>query len=323
VQNQNFLIRTSYFQRISKPIPHLFPFKFAYISAMRPITLLISFLIFVSACSQNEPGVDIKIPEALNTIWRYQIRKVTPTDTVFVGIVDVVNKQLTNYEGQSNVVIQERETRLDSLQNTPDRITIKFTQFKNDDGIIRHYADSQLDIFDDTFVESTLDTLGANIPSGDDFQRFSAYRPGWTQAFKFKESARFTYPVHPKQRYQLRFRLEENLVFGHVDVETFANFASLDRLRLQFDTSAVTYRMKTTMAMQFELNAIRGGETDTTRLAPFRNSFIMNTWFHPRYGFVKRYREPVRLFIPDLPTRYPVYYQDGEIWDIMVYLPGF
>jgi hypothetical protein len=281
---------------------------------MRPLYFILLFC--AVSCRPEETGINMRIPEAPFTQWRYEIAKID-ADTTLVGILDVINQGTGEFEGRGNVLQQERNLQLDSLQGTPRANQRYEVLLRNTGRTIELFGRQALSGFDGAFQSEVLDTLTAGNPSGDPFQRFADFQPGWMSAYRFTEKARFTYNIVPKKRYFLNFRHDNNTFTGYVDLEINNAFDGFERISVPFDTATVGYRIRT--AAEWEFNLTRNG---TEVLPPFKRTSVMITWFHQTYGIVQRSREPFRLSIEGYPSRFPVVAFPGERWKLILYLPG-
>jgi hypothetical protein len=282
---------------------------------MRQLFVLTLLLSSVS-CVPEETGIDLRIPQAPLTLWRYEVEKLDE-DTTLVGILDVQNLITGEFEGRTNVTAQERLMQLDSLQGTPDARRATMVHFRNASNAIQFFGNHPLDVFDEMFRKEIFDTLAAGTVDGPEFQRFSDYKPGWMVPFRFVESARYSYEVLKKQRYHLKFRHDLDTLSGYVDMNAFGIFAGLERVSIPFDTATIAYKMKLTLELQFVLQKNREAP-----MPQHRKTVVMMSWFHPSYGLIRRSREPFALYLPDYPTRFPLVSFPGERWKLIFFLLG-
>lgn len=277
---------------------------------------LLFILVLITACNAEEPGIDQAIPEGDGAFWRFEISRYQDTTKTYLGIVDILNGGLTDYELRTGVLVQNRTFRFDSLRGT-DRETIRKAYYvKNGDKEISFFAEEFKKIFDEMFEDAELDTLSKREIGGDNYQQFRDYAPKWITPFRFKRSSTFSYDVHPEFPVFLAFQNENDHYDGRVMVSTFANFLGIERVRVPFDSTVIASHIKTTTVFNFDLV-----KNDSISITPFRSTLVMNDWFDEEYGLVKRDREPLSIFFPDIASRYPLIYHPGELWELVLYLP--
>lgn len=277
-------------------------------------SLLITLML---SCSPEVPGIDISIPTGA-AFWRYEIFELTEGEEISRGIVDVTNESVTAFEGEVDVLPQRRVFRYDSLRGTAQAAINKDVYFKNRDKEISIYVEDILGLFDQTLDNARIDTLAQRDLSGDPYQRFTDFFVGWTTPYRFKNNSTTSYQLHNNFEVFIDFDYEDSKFTGKVEVQSFANFIGIERVRTPFDSTILASKIKTTMAMVFDLV-----QDDTIQVTPFRNSLVMYDYFEEEYGLVKREREEFRLFIPTKVSSFPAAYHPGEKWEMLLFIPPF
>lgn len=287
-----------------------------YICFTMRFRALLLFIPILFACQSEEPGIDQMIPDGDGAFWRYEIITYRDTVETYTGILDVLNGGKVDFEQRSGVLLQNRTFRYDSLRGTSRAAIRKGAYFINSGQEISFYAEEFSKVFDEAFENSPLDSVARREIGGENYQKFEDYVPRWITPYRFKRSSTYSYDVHPEFPVFVKFRHEGNVYEGTVNVYTFANFLGIERVRVPFDTTVIASRIKTTTVFNFELT-----KNDSVRVTPFRSSVVMNDWFDEEFGLVKRDRNPLNVFFPDVASRFPLIYHAGERWELVLFLP--
>lgn len=285
---------------------------------------LISLLLFLPliSCSSEESGIEIQIPEGQGTFWRYTIKEIGANESLTqTGVLDVFNNELGNFFNRSNVIEQRRVFRFDSLNNTA-RESIEVFNYQQNDGFVLHFfAENVFEVFNNSFTFQSLDTITAgqrNPPPFSPLQSFSDEEIGWVSAFEFSESAAASSEVMETKTYALDFVVRDTRFFGTVDVRAFSNFLDVERLSLPIKDDALAYKVQ--LIMTFDYTLKQGA--DSIDVQAFSNVLTLTDWYNEQFGLIRRRRSPFELFIPSIPSRFPLIGVSGEQWDLIIFNPA-
>lgn len=271
---------------------------------------IVFFSFLLTSCSKvEETSIPLSFPTEEGVKWAHTIYKYNAIDTVKIGSVLTTNLGLESFQKRSKVLNQKREIRLDSLANTLRPVTVRSTFLQEKDGGIELFADSYFDIFDGLLSNIVLDTLSSG-KGDEEYQRFNFISPGWVHWFVFAKDPDIPISVHPSYRVFLDFRNRAIHLTGTVSTYSESRFEDFDVVKTEDGESVLTY--KYLIRTYYDFNLERDGEAIPT----FRIASDFFQWIHESAGIIQRERKPFELFVPQVPSRYPLMYIPGEIWKL-------
>jgi hypothetical protein len=275
------------------------------------IIFIVSILLFFTTCQSDEIAtLDLNFPESTSSAWYYSIYSYNETDTTKIGTADTRIAGKSRYQGNENVIELFRRIRLDSLANTPtpETRTSTFVQFS--EGYINLHGDTYFDLYDRLLSPTIIDTIAAN-GNGEDFQSFRFVQPNWVKWLNIEWNPDFNSTVlEEKPTVFIDFLYRSERISGSVTLSMETKFDAFDRVLIKDTTSVVTYRYLNKGFLDFKL------KRDTLPLPNFRTTISFYIWLHKNGGLLKRERKPIEIYIPQIPSRYPIVYVPGEFWQV-------
>jgi hypothetical protein len=275
------------------------------------LLLFFSLFTLIVSCQNDEiASLELNLPENTSSVWYYSIYKYNDLDTTKVGTADTRIAGKSRYQGEDNVIELVRRVRLDSLANTPvpEERSSSYIQFK--EGYLNLFGDTYFDLYDHLLTSTVLDTIAAN-GSGEDFQSFRFVQPGWVKWLNIEWNPDFNSVVYDdKHSVFIDFMYRNKHINGKVTLSMQTKFDAYDRVKIHDTTSVIAYRYLNKGFLDFSL------KEDTVQLPGFRTTISLSIWLHKNGGLLKRERKPIELYIPQIPSRYPILYIPGEIWEV-------
>lgn len=275
----------------------------------RTFTIVIFSYFLISCSNEEKTSIPLSYPKEEGVKWTHTIYKYDSIDTLKIGSVTTTNLGLESFQKRAKVLNQKKEIRLDSLANTLRPVTVRYTFTQENDGVIDLFADSYFDIFDGLLTNVVLDTLSTG-KGDEEYQRFNFISPGWVKWFNFAQDPEIPIPVHPSYRVFLDFRNRAIHITGTVSTYSESRFDEFDVVKTEDGQLILTYKYLIRTYYDFDLK--RDGETIPT----FRIASDFYQWIHESAGIIQRERKPFELFVPQVPSRYPLMYIPGEIWKL-------
>jgi len=266
---------------------------------------------FFTSCQDDEvSSLDLSFPESTSSAWYYSVYTYNNSDTTKIGTADTRIAGKSRYQGQENVIELVRRLRLDSLANTPTPETRTSSYFKFNEGYINLHGDTYFDLYDRLLSPSIIDTIAAN-GTGEDFQSFRFVQPGWVKWLNIEWNPDFNSTVlEEKPKVFIDFLYRSERISGSVTLSMETKFDAYDRVLIKDTTTVVAYRYLNKGFLDFDL------KRDTVQLPGFRTTVSLYIWLHQNGGLLKRERKPIELYIPQIPSRYPIVYVPGEFWQV-------
>ncbi|NCQ12121.1 MAG: hypothetical protein GW809_08300 [Bacteroidetes bacterium] len=267
-------------------------------------------MFFTSCQDEDVASLELSLPESTSSAWFYSIYTYNDSDTTKIGNADSRIAGKSRYQGKENVIELVRRVRLDSLANspTPETRTSSFLQFS--EGYVHLFGDTYFDLYDQLLHPSIIDTIAAN-GTGEDFQSFQFFQPNWVKWLNIEWNPDYNLTVleeNPKVYIDFLYRSER--INGFVTLSMETKFDAYDRVLIKDTTSVVAYRYLNKGFLDFNL------KRDTVQLPGFRTTISLYIWLHQNGGLLKRERKPVEIYIPQIPSRYPIVYVPGEYWQV-------
>lgn len=282
------------------------------LKANRFVYLLVIF--FVAACGdEDRRGLEIDFPMGEDLVWEYDVYEIEREYETHIGTIRNINVGTTDHALRADVLQQRREFHFDSL-DTPGGPGYVFTSAYYDEGddhleIVQH-ADDFYGIYDHTLTDRILDTLTANVSDGPDFQNFEDFEPGWITSYRFDERSNRNYEIHSPETIHLDFFVRDQHITGEVEIRTTGLYRRTERIDVPWRDGVLAHKVNVLTHMDFDV--LR----DSTEVPDFHETIKMKNWFSPDGGLIKREREPVRISIPGIPSRWGSVFDPGERWEL-------
>ncbi|TNE69414.1 hypothetical protein EP331_14200 [bacterium] len=264
--------------------------------------------ILIHSCGSKSSDLGIRLPKGDSITWYFDVYKYNE-DTLKIGTASSRIVETGTFEDRDDVTEFERRIRLDSMQNTTRPVDVRssYLQIKNNQ--VNLFAESYFDIFDGMLSNIVLDTLSRNR-DGEEFQQFSFIEPGWLFYLNLENDAEVPTTVHPSYTVYLDFYNRDIHLTGSVSLYAETRFNDFDFLETDLQARVLTFKYQTTVYMDFTL------QKDGVDIPTFRTTFNYYQWVHKTSGILQKERTPIQIYIPQVPSRYPIVFIPGELWKL-------
>lgn len=273
------------------------------------------FFVFLSAilvaCNQDEIAtLPLSFPETTQSVWYYSVYDYTGIDSQKVGTAETRIFGKSRFQENDNVLELVRTVRIDSLSLTSVPLQTFTTRMLFKDGYIHLYADSYFDLYDRLLNPLIIDSIAAKEADGPDFQSFNFIVPGWVNWLNIEWDPEFNHTVFENQTVYIDFLYRNERIHGSAKLSMQSRFDSYDRVKVHDTLNVIAYRYLNKGFLDFSL------KKDTVDIPEFRTTINMYIWLHENGGLLKRDRKPVEIYIPQVPSRYPILFVPGQFWQV-------
>lgn len=274
---------------------------------MRWIVLFIISLTLWISCSPDKKSLNIDFPESKDIIWTYDIIRYYDSQSEKIGTVDVVSLGKESFQNRTGVLNLENRIAIDSLQSTSQPVQFISSYFDVSGSGIAVYADDFFRLYDHTLNYTILDTITTDAGNSS-FKEFRLYKPKWKNNYQFGSSPDNPSRIHESQSFAISFLHRDSLITGTINAMSTTVFDGYDFISTPVGDSIFTYRMLITTYLDFDLSK------NGTPIPPFRTTIEYYTWFHRKNGIVMKDRKPIEIYIPSIPSRWPIIVVKGIKW---------
>jgi len=285
------------------------------------ICLSLLFIGLIS-CAPDPKTLELDLPADRGMVWNYDVLEIQRGDTTFAGTIRSEIIETGTIEGLNNAVQFEYEMDFERYKFTERPVRFTASTYRQNGDYIDIYTESYFDLIDRTLDDYGLDTMfvddndpfeiwdAANESNQYTFLTLNEMDLGWTHLFYRGANPDVPEEIHQSYSFPIYFIYRQDTLSGSVSLKSNIRFDAFDFVELTDSTSILTNRMLLTTYFDFDLK--RNGDD----LPPFRALMEFYNWMHPEQGVLKRERKPFGIFVPQLPSRYPIIEIPGQIWKL-------
>lgn len=284
-------------------------------------SLCVALFVIVS-CAPDPKKLDLELPANRGMVWNYNVLEINRGDTTMAGTIRSEIIETGTIEGLNNAVQFEYEWELERYRFTDRPIRFTASTYRPNGDYIDIYTESYFDLLDRTLDDYGLDTMF--VDDDDPFEVWDAANEsgqytfitldemdlGWTNLFYRGANPDVPEDIHQSYAFPVFFIYRQDTLSGSVSLKSNIRFDAYDFVDLTDSTSVLTNRMLLTTYFDFDLK--RNGDD----LPPFRALMEFYNWMHPEQGVLKRERKPFGIYVPQVPSRYPIIEIPGQIWKL-------